>query len=105
MVIMKKDVVISNKARASIREIFEYVKEREKSVQKAHYVKKAILDKCLRLKDFSGYSIEPYLAEYPENYRSVSIWDYIIIYLVDEKRVRVLNVLHGKRHPDAREDI
>lgn len=59
----------------------------------------------LSLKDFSGYSKEPYLKEYLEDYRSVSLWSYIIIYLVKEKQVRVLNVVHGQEHPESRKKL
>ena len=105
MDIKKEKVVITRRARASLREIFDYIKEREKSVSKAHYVRQAIVNKCLSLKNFSGYSKESYLEEYPEGFRSVSIWDYVIIYLVNDNEVRVLNVVHGKRHPDTRKKI
>jgi plasmid stabilization system protein ParE len=95
-------VVITRLARASLREIFDYIKKREKSLTNAHYVRQAIVNKCHSLKDFSGYSKESFLEEYPEDYRSVSIWDYVIIYLVNDNEVRVLNIVHGKRHPDTR---
>ncbi len=95
-------VVIARMARASLREIFDYIKKREKSVTRAHYVRQAIVNKCLSLKDFSGYSKESYLEEYPEDFHSVSIWDYVIIYLVNDNEIRVLNIVHGKRHPDTR---
>ncbi|MBN2683632.1 MAG: type II toxin-antitoxin system RelE/ParE family toxin [Bacteroidales bacterium] len=102
---MKKEVVISNKARKSVREIFEYIREREKSIKTAKYVKNKILEKCKSLSSFSGYSIDPFLEEFPEKYQSVSIWDYVIIYLTDDKQVKVLNVVHCKRHPDIRKEI
>ncbi|MBU0766132.1 MAG: type II toxin-antitoxin system RelE/ParE family toxin [Bacteroidetes bacterium] len=103
---MKKErVVITRRARASLQEIFDYIKEREKSVTKAHYVRRAIVNKCQSLKKFSGFSKETYLEEYPENFRSVSIWDYVIIYLANDKEVRILNIVHGKKHPEARKDI
>ncbi|MBU0488160.1 MAG: type II toxin-antitoxin system RelE/ParE family toxin [Bacteroidetes bacterium] len=103
--VRRKDVVISRMAMNSIREIYDYVNDREKSVAKAQYVKNAILEKCLSLKDFSGYAIDPFLADYTEEYRSVCIWEYVIIYLVDEKRVKVLNVVHSKQHPEIRQNI
>ncbi len=66
MGLKKEKVVISRRARRSIREIYEYIKDREKSKEKAHYVRKSILAKCLGLKDFSGFSQESYLEEYPD---------------------------------------
>lgn len=105
MGLKNKEVVITRLARTSIREIYEYIKNREKSVSKSHYVRESIINKCLSLKDFSGYSKEPYLEEFPENYRSVSLWSYVIIYIVKEKQVRVLNVVHGQEHPEARKKL
>ncbi|NLX72123.1 MAG: type II toxin-antitoxin system RelE/ParE family toxin [Bacteroidales bacterium] len=100
-----KEVVITRLARTSIREIYEYIKNREKSVSKSHYVRESIINKCLSLKDFSGYSKEPYLEEFPGEYRSVSLWSYVIINIVKEKQVRVLNVVHGQEHPEARKKL
>ena len=105
MGLKSKDVVITRLARSSIREIYEYIKNREKSTSAAHFVRESIIKKCLSLKDFSDYSQEPYLEEYPEDYRSVSIWSYVIIYVVKEKQVRILNVVHGKEHPESRKNI
>ncbi|MBN2819628.1 MAG: type II toxin-antitoxin system RelE/ParE family toxin [Bacteroidales bacterium] len=98
-------VVITRRARSSIKEIYDYIKNRTKSIEPAHRVRKAIIEKCMSLKSFSGYSKEPYLEEYPEDYRSVSIWSYVIIYVVRDKEVRVLNIVHGKQEPEVRKDI
>ena len=105
MGLKNKEVVITRLARTSIREIYEYIKNREKSVSKSHYVRESIINKCLSLKDFSGYSKEPYLEEFPEDYRSGSLWSYVIINIVKEKQVRVLNVVHGQEHPEARKKL
>ena len=105
MGLKNKEVVITRLARTSIREIYEYIKNREKSVSKSHYVRESIINKCLSLKDFSGYSKEPYLEEFPEDYRSVSLWSYVIINIVKEKQVRVLNVVHGQERPEARKKL
>ena len=105
MVLKKKSVVISKIAKASIKYIFDYIKEKEKSVATAKYVKDAILNKCLSLKDFSSYSIEPYLSEYPENYHSTRIWNYLIIYTETDKRINVLSIIHTSQHPEARKKL
>ncbi|MCF8374052.1 MAG: type II toxin-antitoxin system RelE/ParE family toxin [Bacteroidales bacterium] len=105
MEIKIEKVVISRRARNSIDEIYSYVKDRSKSIETAHYVRKTILDKCLSLKHFSGYSKEPYLEEFPEDYRSVSIWSYVIIYVVRKNMVSVLNVVHGKQDPEVRKSF
>ena len=52
---IKRDrVIITRKAQQSIKEIYEYIKNREKSVEKAHYVRKTIISNCFELKTFSG---------------------------------------------------
>lgn len=102
---MKKGkVVISNKARASLREIFDYLKI-EVSKEVAEHVKRGILNKTKQLKDFSGYSTERYLEGLPSKYRSVTVWNYNIIYTVNDKEVRVLSIIHTSRHPDKRKEI
>ncbi len=65
MEIKNERVIITHRAQNSIKEIFDYIKARSKSTVTAHYVRKTIIDKCLSLKSFSGYSKEPYLEEYP----------------------------------------
>jgi plasmid stabilization system protein ParE len=103
---IKRDrVIITRKAQRSIKEIYEFIKDHEKSAEKAHQVRKAIINKCFELKTFSGYSKEPYLEKYPGDYRSVSIWNFIIIFTVTEKDVRVLNVVHSSQNPDSRTNI
>lgn len=100
----KARVIISNKARASLRGYIEYLK-REVSEETAEYVRQGLITKCGQLKDFSGYSKERYLADEPIEYRSVTQWDYNIIYTVTKDEVRVLNIIHTSRHPDKRKEI
>ena len=104
MVMNRAGVIISRKAQESIRNIFNHVK-RETSEETAQNVKSAIISRCKELKDFAGYSKEKYLDELQGDYRSVTVWDYNIIYSVTTKNVRVLNVIHTSTHPDKRKDI
>lgn len=101
MGLKKGRVVITQKARLSIREIYDYVKSRS-SKDMAKHVKDSIIEKCESLQSFSAYSKAPYLAEYPEGFLSVNIWEYLIIYIVKKDEVRVLNVIHGKIDPAKR---
>lgn len=100
----RRSVVISRSAQNSIRDIYEYIKKRE-SVAVAHKVRQAIIERCRLLGDFSGYSKERYLDELNGEYRSVTIWDYGIIYRVSNTEVRILIVIHTSRHPDRRKDF
>ena len=105
MGLVKDKVTISNKARNSIKEIFDEIKERENSVSIAHYVRNGIINKCLGLKYFSGYSQEEFLKDLSGDYKSVPIWNYVIIFTVSADEVRILNVIHTGKHPDARKDV
>lgn len=101
---LKRDnVVISRKAQESIKEIFEFLKV-DSSLSVALKVKRSILTKCRSLKDFSGFSKDQYLEELNGDYRSVTLWDYMIIFRVAEKEVRILNIIHTSRHPKNRGD-
>jgi len=102
---MNRDkVIISRKAQESIKEIFNYVR-RESSLNTAQKVKNSIIDRCKNLKDFSGYSKERFLDKLHGDYRSVTVWDYNIIYKVTSNEVRILNVIHTSMHSERRKDI
>ena len=100
----KSRVVISFKARASLQEYYEYLRQAV-SEETARHVKNGILAKCKSLKSFSGYSVETYLEDEPVIYLSVSKWNYNIIYTVLNDEVRVLNIIHVRMHPDKRKNI
>ena len=104
MVMKKSKVIIAHKARESLRGYIQYLK-REVSEETAEHVRKGVLDKCKSLKNFPGYSKERYLEDEPGEYRSVTKWDYNIIYTVSKDEVRVLNIIHTSRHPSRRKDI
>ncbi len=104
MVIKKCRVIISNKAKASLKSYIEYLKK-EVSEETAEYVRKGIIDKCKQLADFSGFSVEYYLETEDKKYRSVTKWNYNIIYTIHEDTVRVLNIIHTSQHPYKRRDV
>jgi len=104
MGLKKEKVIISKKAQEAIKEIFDYTK-RTSSPETAQKVKSAIIHKCKDLKNFSGYSKEEFLDELEGDYRSVTIWSYVIIFRVTEKTIRVLKVVHASQHPDKRREI
>ncbi len=104
MVIKKDRVIITHKARTSLRSYIKYLKENV-SDETAEHVRKGIIDTCKNLKNFSGYSQERYLEDEPKEYRSVTKWDYNIIYTVEKGEVRVLNIIQTSMHPKKRKDI
>jgi len=105
MGLKREKVLITQRAQQSIKEIFNYIKNRAQSIEKAHHVRNAIIEKCIGLKKFSGYSKEKYLEEFPEDYRSVSLWNYVIIYTATKNEIRVLNVVHSHQHPESRKEL
>lgn len=102
---MKKErVIISHKARESLRNHIQYLKENV-SCETAEHVRKGVLETCKNLKNFSGYSIERYLEHEPKEYRSVTKWDYNIIYTIENNEVRILNIAPTRMHPAKRKDF
>lgn len=104
MVIKRNKVIISFKARESLKSHIEYLK-REVSEATASYIRNGILDKCHQLKDFSGYSRERYLENEPVEYRSVTKWNFNIIYTRNDDEIRILNIIHTSQHPSQRKNI
>lgn len=104
MVIKKSKVIISNKARASLRSYIKYIKE-EVSTEMAEHVRAGILKKCSELKNFSEYSVERYLETDDKKYRSVTQWNFLIIYTIKGDTVRILNIIHTSQHPEKRKNI
>lgn len=102
MVDKPRKVIITFNARSSLKKHIQFIKDNV-SVETANYVKEGILNKCKNLGDFAGYSIERYLEEEPKEYRSVTQWDYNIIYSIEDKTIRILEIIHTREHPDNRQ--
>ena len=104
MVIKRDKLIISLKAKESLHGIVIYLKENA-SPKIAEYVRKGILERCKDLKNLSGYAHEPFLEDLPGEYYSIRKWDYIIIFTVNDKEIRVLNIIHSHRHPLSRQNL
>jgi plasmid stabilization system protein ParE len=104
MVMQRDSVIITHKARASLKAHVDYLKTNA-TPQAAERVRKGVIKKCKSLKNFSGYSVERYLEDEPIEYRSVTIWDYNIIYTATPHEVRILNIIHTSMHPSSRKDV
>ncbi len=100
----KKRVIISFKARNSLRDFYDYLAQ-EISKETADYVVRGIINRCWQLKNFSGFSKELYLEELPGDYRSVTQWSFKIIYTVEKDEIRVLNIIHTSSDPKNFKDI
>ena len=85
-------------AKQHLDAIYEYIAE--DSVPAARRVKKELIKLAHSLSDFpEKYSIEEYLANEPENYRSVSKWSYKIIYEVTDECIIIADIFHTSQHP------
>lgn len=70
------------------------------SISAARYVKKNLVKLAHSLNDFpEKYSKEEFLADEPENYRSVSKWSYKIIYEVRDEYLIIADIFHTSQHP------
>lgn len=91
-------VIISNQAKQSLNEIFDYIKE--DSPQAAQHVKTTLIALIRSLGTApEKYSKEFLLENKRKNYRSVTQWRYKIIYLFTGKKVLVLDIIHTSMDP------
>jgi len=85
-------------AKQSLDDIYEYIGQN--SIQNARKVKKSIVKLVGTINDFPDkYSKEEFLRDEPENYRSVSKWNYKIIYEVTNDAIIILDIFHTHQHP------
>jgi plasmid stabilization system protein ParE len=85
-------------AKKHLDNIYDYIAK--DSVAAARMVKKELIKLAHSLNDFpEKFSIEEYLADEPENYRSVSKWSYKIIYEVTDDCIIIADIFHTSQHP------
>lgn len=85
-------------AKANLENIYAYIAK--DSVTAARNVKKELVKLAHSLNDFpEKFSVEEYLADEIEHYRSVSKWSYKIIYEVTEESIIIVDVFHTSQHP------
>lgn len=78
--------------------IFEYIAV--DSIAAARRVKKELVKLAHSLNDFpEKFSVEEFLSNEPENYRSITKWNYKIIYEVTEDYIIIIDVFHTSQHP------
>jgi len=85
-------------AKNNLDDIYTFIAE--DSIAAARKVKKELIKLAHSLNDFpEKFSIEEYLVDEPENFRSVSKWSYKIIYEVTEEYIIIIDVFHTSQHP------
>lgn len=97
MVKKKLKVVWNDEAKYALRNIYNYIKQRE-SVERAKKVRNEIAASAKNLNVFPEKFVEdPYLKDESGNYRFKVIWSYKIIYEVTPEAIMVLDVFHTSR--------
>jgi plasmid stabilization system protein ParE len=98
--LVKKKLPIrwDKRAKGNLDKIYDKIAEDSENA--ARYVKKELIKLAHSLNDFpEKYSKEEYLADEPENYRSVAKWSYKIIYEVTEECIIIADIFHTSQHP------
>ncbi|HMQ00391.1 MAG TPA: type II toxin-antitoxin system RelE/ParE family toxin [Cyclobacteriaceae bacterium] len=97
-------IIWDSRAKESLKAIILFIKE--ESPTAAEKVRKELLKLTASLKKMpERFSTEPYLEHKGNEYRSVTKWSYKIIYRVDEKEVRILEIIHTNRNTTIIEGI
>jgi len=95
---MKLPIRWDKQAKENLDRIYEYIAK--DSIPAAKHVKKSLVELVRSLNDFpEKYSKEEFLADEPENYRSVSKWNYKIIYEVTAEYLIIADIFHTSQHP------
>ena len=100
----RKRLLFSPKARIALQDIYDYIRNTD-SPSAAIKVRKALLARCNSLLEFAGYSTERYLEGMEWEFRSVTQWNYNIIYFVWDNQIEIIEIIHTSQHPDKRKDI
>jgi len=98
-------VIWDDQAKASLRKIFNYIKNKE-SVEQAVNVRNEIRDLAKSL-DFMPhkYAEDPFLKDEPGDIRFKAIWSYKIVYEITSETVIILDVFHTSRDPGNQKQI
>ncbi len=101
MVKKKLKIIWDDQAKYSLRNIYNYIKQRE-STERAKKVRDKIVSSTKSLNDFpEKFEEEPHLSDISGNYRYKVIWSYKIIYEVTEKAIYIIDIFHTSRNPST----
>jgi plasmid stabilization system protein ParE len=98
-------VIWDDQAKASLRKIFNYIKNKE-SVEQAINVMNEIRDLAKSLGFMPHkYSEDPFLKDESGDIRFKAIWSYKIVYEITSETVIILDVFHTSRDPGNQKQI
>lgn len=100
MVVKPLPVLWDNSARASFRNIYNYIKSQAKSNGPAEMVKRVILAEVDLIPTRPRtYPLEPYLSELDGEFRFALVFTYKIIFEIGESQIFILDIFHTSRNP------
>ena len=92
-------VIWDDEAKASLRNIYNYIKNRE-SVEQAKKVRNEIRDLAKNLGFIPHkYAEDPFLKDEPGDNRFKVIWSYKIVYEVTNDMIIIMDIFHTSRDP------
>ncbi|MCL2651760.1 MAG: type II toxin-antitoxin system RelE/ParE family toxin [Candidatus Azobacteroides sp.] len=93
-------VVISDLAKADLRNIVSYISETE-SITIAKYVERGILSEMKKLAHFpAAYPKDEYASTNEKTIRFLVKWSYKILFFIDINTVQVAGIFHTAQNPD-----
>jgi plasmid stabilization system protein ParE len=85
-------------AKKHLDAIYDYFAQ--DSILEARKVKKELVKLAHSLSIFpEKFAVEDYLSNEPENYRSVSKWNFKIVYEVTDEYIIIADIFHTSQHP------
>ena len=95
---IKRSVVWSDKAKASLKDIYDYI--RKDSIQSAKKVKAEILLASKQLGEHPDqFQLDEFYPNNSGNVRRFFRWSYRIVYEVHDNHIAILLILHTSREP------
>lgn len=92
-------VIWDDEAKASLRKIYNHIKNRE-SIEQARKVRDEIKELARSLGFMPHkYATDPFLKDEPGDNRFKVIWSYKLVYEVTKEAILILDVFHTSRDP------
>ena len=92
-------IVISDLAKADLRNIVNYISEVE-SITTAKYVERGILSEIKKLERFpTAYPKDDYASTPEKTIRFLVKWSYKILFFININKVQVVGIFHTAQNP------
>ena len=97
----KYEVILTEKAKVELREIYDYISKSLMAETAANKLYNKIKESILRLEDFpESSSVIEYYNKKKYQYRKLIINNYIVVYRIDKenRKVYIVRIIFGKRN-------